>query len=127
VGTHIQLMLGGLPTGRHGYPLHCRLRYFDPARRRAGIPEDVAALVERITEDEVTVTLVNVSQTDDRAVVVQGGAYAEHQIASVTAEGQTVAIDHPHVAVTLAPGAGARLRVTLRRYANQPTFAFPWI
>ena len=31
----IQLMLGGLPTGRTGFPLHCRLRYFDPARQRA--------------------------------------------------------------------------------------------
>ena len=38
----VQLMLGGLPTGRTGYPLHCRLRYFDPQRRRAGLPEDVA-------------------------------------------------------------------------------------
>ena len=46
VGTLIQLMLGGLPTQHHGHPLHCRVRYFDPARQRAGIPEDVAALVE---------------------------------------------------------------------------------
>jgi len=43
-------MLGGLPTGRDGYPLHCRLALnFDPVRRRAGIPEDVAALVEKLT------------------------------------------------------------------------------
>ncbi|MBI2964574.1 MAG: hypothetical protein HYY34_00020, partial [Chloroflexi bacterium] len=46
-----RLMLGGLPTGRVGYPLHCRLRYFDPARRRPGVPEDVAALVDRMTGD----------------------------------------------------------------------------
>ena len=44
----VRLMLGGLPVGRTGYPLHCRLRYFDPARRRAGLPEQVGALVERI-------------------------------------------------------------------------------
>ena len=31
-----QLMLGGIPTGRSGCPLHCRLRYFDPARRMTG-------------------------------------------------------------------------------------------
>ena len=54
-----RLMLGGLPTGRTGGPLHCRLRYFDPDNRRAGIPADVAALVEKLTADAVTVTLVN--------------------------------------------------------------------
>jgi hypothetical protein len=37
-----------------------------------------------------------------------------------------VAVDHPHVSVRLAPGAGARLTLTLERYANRPTFAFPW-
>ena len=46
--TLTQLMLGGLPTGRVGSPLYCRLRYFDPDNQRAGIPEDVAALVEKV-------------------------------------------------------------------------------
>ena len=46
-----KLMLGGLPTGRVGGLLHCRLRYFDPARHRAGIPEDVAALLRFLGED----------------------------------------------------------------------------
>ena len=34
----VQLMLGGLPPGMPliGGPLHCRVRYFDPLRRRAG-------------------------------------------------------------------------------------------
>ena len=41
----IRLMLGGLPPGRDGGLLNARLRYFDPARKRAGVPEDVAALV----------------------------------------------------------------------------------
>src|SRR3954447_14499442 len=41
-----QLMLGGLPTGRDVHALHARVRYFDPERRRAGLPEQVGALVE---------------------------------------------------------------------------------
>lgn len=122
----IHLMLGGLPTGRAGYPLHCRLRYFDPERRRAGIPEEVAALVEAMTEDEVTVTLVNIGQTAARTVVVQGGAYAEHQIVSAALGAEVTPVDHPHLTVRLAPGAGARLVLRLRRYANRPTLAFPW-
>lgn len=121
-----QLMLGGLPTGRVGYPLHARLRYFDPARRRAGIPEDVAALVEGMTADETTVTLVNMNQSQPRTVIVQGGGYGEHQITSVTVAGETTAVDRRHVTVHLAPGAGSRLVLTMRCYANQPTFALPW-
>ena len=122
-----QLMLGGLPTGREGYPLHCRLRYFDPARRRAGLPEDVAALVERLGEEETVVTLVNVNPVHERIVVVQGGAYGEHQILSATADGATTAVDGRHFTLRLAPGCGGRVTLAMRRYANQPTFAPPWV
>ncbi len=122
-----RLMLGGLPTGRVGYPLHCRLRYFDPIRRRAGIPEDVAALVEKLGPDEVTVTLVNVHQSEERLLIVQSGAYGEHQIESAGMDGTIVVVDHHHLAVRLAPGAGGRLILRTRRYVNQPTFAFPWV
>ena len=121
-----ELMLGGLPTGRVGYPLHCRLRYFDPARRRAGIPPDVAALVERMTGDSVTVSLVNTSAVQERVVVVQGGGYAEHQIVSAELEGQAVPVEGSAFSVRLAPGCGGRIEIAMRRYANQPTFAFPW-
>jgi hypothetical protein len=121
-----RLMLGGLPTGRAGYPLHCRVRYFDPVRRRAGIPEDVAALVERIDGDAVTLTLVNVHQGAARTAIVQAGAYGEHQIVSIETDGVQTPVDDRCVAVRLAPGAAGRLTLRLRRYANRPTFAFPW-
>ena len=38
-----------------------------------------------------------------------------------------VEVDGPHFAVDLAPGAGERLMVRMRRYANPPTMRFPWI
>jgi hypothetical protein len=125
-GALTQLMLGGLPTGRDGFPLHCRLRYFDRERRRAGIPEDVTALVENMTADEVTVTLVNINQVEPRTVVVQGGAYAEHQILSVSVDGQAVPVDDSQFTVGLAAGTGGRLTIKMNRYANQPTLTFPW-
>jgi len=124
--TLTQLMLGGLPTGRVGFPLHCRVRYFDSTRRRAGIPEDVAALVEGMTADEVTLNLVNVNQVEERSVIIQGGAYAEHHIEGVTVENQTASVDHSSFTLRLAPGAGGRLKLRIKRYANQPTLAFPW-
>lgn len=124
--TLTQLMLGGLPTGRVGSPLHCQLRYFDPEHRRAGIPEDVAALVEQMDDDSVTLTLVNVNQVDARTVVVQGGAYAEHQLVSVEIDGETTSIDSSAFTMRLDPGAGSQMKLTMQRYVNQPTLAFPW-
>lgn len=121
----IQLMLGGIPTGRVGGPLHCRVRYFDPERRRAGLPEDVAALVEKMTADETVLTLVNVNQVESHHLIVQGGAYGEHQIAHVTVNGQTQTVDGASFRVQLAPGSGSQLHLTMRRYANQPTLAQP--
>ena len=121
-----KLMLGGLPTGRTGGPLHCRLRYFDPERRRAGLPADVAALVENLTADTVTVTLINTGQVASRRITVQGGAYAEHRFKSVAANGQKVEIDNDAFEVNIGPGCGARLEIKTDRYANTPTLAFPW-
>ena len=126
-GTLTELMLGGMPTGRQGHPLHARVRYFDPERRRAGVPEDVAALVTRMTADETSMTLVNVNQVEGRTVIVQAGAYGEHQIVTAAANGQTLEVDGRAFAVHLEPGTGADLTLTMRRYANQPTLAFPWV
>src|SRR4029079_3402991 len=80
IGALTQLMLGGMPTGRDVHTLFAQVRYFDPAGRRAGLPPQVGALVERIGEREVTLQLVNLDPVDEKVVVVQGGAYAEHQI-----------------------------------------------
>ena len=124
--TLTQLMLGGIPTGRTGGPLHCRLRYFDPERRRAGIPQDVAALVKSLSADSVTVVLVNTNQVATRRVTVQGGAYAEHQFGTVEMDGQSLAVGDDAFEVEIAPGCGARLVIGTDRYANSPTLAFPW-
>lgn len=128
IGALTNLMLGGIPTGRDVHTLFAQVRYFDPARRRAGLPEQVGALVERWTEGEITLRLVNLDPVDERVVVVQAGAYGEHQINRAQAEGaDAVAVNHPHVTVRLAPGSGTRLTLSVRRYAHQPTLGFPWV
>ena len=100
------------------WSLHARLRYFDPAGRRAGLPEDVAALIEKISADSVTVSLVNINTVEARDVIVQAGAYGEHQFTT------------PHnarwIAVRLEPGSGGRLTLGMKRYAHQPTARQPW-
>ena len=111
------LTMGALLTGNI-WSLHARLRYFDPVRRRSGLPEDVAALVEKISGDSVTVSLVNVNPVEARDVIVQAGAYGEHQFTT------------PHNArwinVRLEPGSGDRLTLGMKRYAHQPTARQPW-
>ena len=125
VSNLVHLMLGGLPT-EHSGPLHCRVRYFDPVRRRAGLPEDVGALVEKLGPTSMTLQLVNLDQSEERALVVQGGAYGEHRFLRAAVGGEEVELDGSSFRVRLAPGAGARLELEMERYARQPTFAFPW-
>ena len=126
VSSLIELMLGGIHPGHRGSILHCRLRYFDPVRRRAGVPEDVGALVEKLSASAVTVTLVNTNQIEPRTVIVQAGGYAEHQFVGVTIDGNDRPVAAPTLTVRLAPGAGARMTLRMNRYANQPTMSFPW-
>ncbi|HVG86683.1 MAG TPA: hypothetical protein VM820_19310 [Vicinamibacterales bacterium] len=122
----VQLMWGALMPGRNGGLLEARLRYFDPVRQRAGVPEDVAALVSELSDTRTTVTLVNLHPSEPRTVIVQGGAYGEHQLVSVGRGDQTTPIDAPVLTVRLGPGCGERLVLTMRRYANTPTARHPW-
>jgi hypothetical protein len=122
----VNLMNGGNDPGTSGNLVHVRLRYFDPERSRAGIPEDVAALVDSIEDSAVAVTLVNLNQTEDRTLIVQTGAYAEHTATEVSIGGQRWTVNAPWFAVRLAHGAGARLTIGMQRYQNQPTLDFPW-
>jgi hypothetical protein len=126
VQSLVNLMLGGIHPGHRGSILHCRVRYFDPVKRRAGIPADVAALVEKMDGNSMTVTLVNVNQSESREIVLQGGAYGEHQFVSVSAGGAAAPINAATLSVRLAPGSGQRLVFKMKRYANQPSMRFPW-
>jgi hypothetical protein len=122
----VNLTLGGyFPRGRI-WTLHSRFRYFDPAARRAGLPPDVGALVEKLAADSATLTLVNINSTEPRTVVVQAGAQGEHQFESASLAGKTTKIGGPLVTVRLDPGCGARLEFQMSRYRNQPTLAQPW-
>ncbi|MBS1827850.1 MAG: hypothetical protein JST93_21255 [Acidobacteria bacterium] len=120
------LTLGGYFARGRIWVLHSRFRYFDPERRRAGLPEDVGALVEKLGSDNATVTLVNTNPLEPRTVVVQAGGYAEHRFDSVTTGGKTVPVNDAAMTVRLEPGTGARFDFKMTRYANRPTFAFPW-
>jgi hypothetical protein len=121
------LTMGGYFSKGRIWVLHSRFRYFDPVRRRAGLPQDVAALVEKLASDSAALTLVNTSQTEARDVVVQAGGYGEHRFDTVSVGGGTASkVGGPVLTVHLEPGAGAKLNFRMTRYASRPTFAFPW-
>ena len=126
VTSLLHLMLGANYPGGSGNALHAQVRYFDPELRRAGLPPDVGALVERISRREVTLTLVNTSPVHPRDVVIQTGGYAEHRCISVEQGDKAVQVDDSHFGVRLEPGSGGRLVLSLERYAGAPTLAFPW-
>lgn len=120
------LMLGGYFSRGRIWVLHSRFRYFDPVKRRAGVPADVGALVEKLGAASATVTLVNTNPIEPRTVVVQAGGYGEHRFDSVTAGGKTTPVNDSVVTVRLEPGSGAKVEFAMARYASRPTFAFPW-
>jgi hypothetical protein len=122
----IRLTQGGMEPDRRGNLVNSRLRYFDPARKRAGLPEDVGALISEMSDTGTTVTLVNLNTTTPRTLVVQGGAYAEHLIESVEWNGKTIPVGKPSFTVTLNPGAGGKLALKMKRYASDPTVKFPF-
>ena len=72
VGTLVRLTLGGLVPKHQGEILHARVRYFDPVKRRPGLPDDVAALVDSLGESSTSLILVNLNQSEPRELIVQG-------------------------------------------------------
>jgi hypothetical protein len=90
------------------------------------VPEDVAALVSELSDTRTTVTLINLSSTQPRTVIVQGGGYGEHQLTSVTRGGSTTPVNSPLLTVHLDPGCGQKLALSMKRYANTPMALHPW-
>ena len=126
VQSLVEQMWGGLIGGKNRLISFSRLRYFDPIARRAGIPADVAALVDELTDQTVSVQLVNVNPVDARWLVIQGGAYAEHALEQVRVGDRQLSLNQSQLTVKLEPGCGARLTFQVKRHANAPTLAFPW-
>jgi hypothetical protein len=79
----VQLTWGGPQVVYNGGLQQARLRYYDAAARRPGLPPSVAALVSSIEPEATVVELVNLDPHASRSVMVQAGAFAEHTIRSV--------------------------------------------
>ena len=129
-----QVTLGAPQSVYNGGLLRATVRYFDRDADRPGLPRDVAALVDTLESDRAGIQLVNLSRTETRNVIVQAGAFGEHQFTEVRFQEasqdkpseRTIPIDARHFAVQLPPSTRIRLEVGMRRFVNQPSYAFPW-
>jgi hypothetical protein len=121
-----QVTMGAPQSVYTGGLLRATVRYFDTDRGRPGLPLDVAALVDSLGADSAGLQLVNVNMNETRNLIVQAGAFAEHEFIKVTHDDQTVPVDSKYFAVQLPPGTSIRLDLAMRRFAHRPTYAFPW-
>lgn len=141
----VRLTIGGLPVHKRGEMLHSYVRYFDLDARKPGLPQGVAALVTAIGPDTVEIEIVNTNLFERRSMIVQGGAYGEHEITQVTYTGtensrgpgsapgdgvdpseRSMRVDGRYFQIDLEPGAGTSVRIGLRRFSSEPSYAFPW-
>ena len=126
----VQMTMGTPAAVYNGGLLQAHVRYFDPQRRRAGLPEHTAALVDRVSGDGASLTLVNTDPVESRAVLLQAGSFGEHEFTEARLEnqegqGQRIEVNGKHLQVHLGPAAQARLHLGLKRFVNQPSYEMP--
>jgi hypothetical protein len=80
----VQLTWGGPQVIYNGGLQQARVRYYDADARRPGLPPQVAALVRGIDPQATELELVNLDPEHTRQVIVQAGAFAEHDIRAVS-------------------------------------------
>jgi len=127
-----QVTLGAPQSVYNGGLLRATVRYFDRDRARPGLPRDGAALVDKLGPDVVGIQLVNTGREEACRFIVQAGAFGEHRFTEIRyheegQDGETVAPVHEkHFAVELPPSTAIRVEAGLERFANRPSYAFPW-
>jgi hypothetical protein len=108
-----------------GSPLYARLRHFDADAGTAGLPPDVAVLVEQLSDKSTTATIVNLSAVHQRRMVIRGGGYGEHRIEAVHIGETRIVVGQRDVPIRIAPGSGATIRLEMARHALKPTLDWP--
>lgn len=136
-----QLISGAPQMLYNGGLGHAALRYEDVDRARPGLPQDVAALVHRLDDDEIGVQLVNTSVVHTRTVRLRGGRFGLDRIVRASAvvedakgypgasgtyvavagtpESRTAECDDDLV-IVLPPAHGTDLHLTIARASGQP-------
>jgi hypothetical protein len=85
------------------------------------------------------VNLVNLSSLNTHRLIVQAGAFGEHKFTGISYQEQfkdsdrkikvsdkNVTVNNKYFAVELPPGRSITLDIGMKRFVNNPTYAFPW-
>ena len=131
MGTPQTIYFGGL--------LRATVRYYDVANKRPGLPSDVSALVEKLEDKMATVRLVNLHPVESKELIIQAGAFGEHQFTDVqyghSIKGETnssndqvksISIQGKYVKIDLPPSTSILLEMGMDRFSNDPSYRFPW-
>ena len=127
-----QVTMGAPQSIYNGGLLRATVRYFDRDLARPGLPRDVAALVDTLGPEGVGIQLVNTDREETRTLIVQAGAFGEHEFTQIRyhekdRDGDTVTpMNGKYFAVQLPPSTSIRVEAGLRRFVNKPSYAFPW-
>ena len=126
-----QLLFGAPMHISHGGLQFGKIRYFDGQKRRSGLPDDVAAMVDQISENAMRLAVINLNLTEARVLTIQAGNFGENRFDSVvisTEDGQVQRIDvkNKWLTIELSPKAGAILEFAYSRYVEKPTYETPY-
>src|SRR5207247_717109 len=144
----VQRTWGGPQVIYNGGLQQARVRYYDAARGRPGLPASVAALVSGIDPQATVVDLVNLDPEQERTAIVQAGAFAEHTIEAVRytacpdrawvgrlydyGHGEPAVTEHradvrgPWLTIRLPGSTRIRLTLTMDLRTRPPSYAAPF-
>lgn len=125
----VQLQWGSPMHISHGGMQFAAVRYFDPDTKKPGLPSGVSALVSEVTAEMTTLTLANTTAAD-AAVVIQAGAFGEHQVVSVQVDTspspEVLGAPSAWVYVDVPSQAALTLTLGVKRHVNPPSYETPF-
>ncbi|NND32358.1 MAG: hypothetical protein HKN76_07170, partial [Saprospiraceae bacterium] len=131
MGTPQTIYFGGL--------LRATVRYFDAVAKRPGLPKEVSALVTALSSEGAIIQLVNLNPVKQRQLIIQAGAFGEHQFTDVSFEvtdpsnstnaksnEKSIAVQGTYIRINLDPSSAIRLKLGMDRFVDKPSYRFPW-
>lgn len=141
-----QVTMGTPQIIYNGGLLRATVRYYDMDKIRPGLPQDVAALVTGLDAGRAVIELVNMSTLYTRKLIVQAGAFGEHNFTNVNYKDNVIVswpekitgqirkeakdciaqVNGKYFSVEMPPGTAITLDIGMQRFVNKPSYAFPW-
>ena len=87
---------------------------------------DAAARVTGSDAESVELTLVNLSPSRTRQVVIGAGTFGEHRFDRIRAGDEILTVDGTYFLVDLEPATQIELALGMQYHSQRPTFREPW-